>query len=346
MRPVPEPPFGVVYRCRPASDTGMSNDDSDKARARLEQVAEFRRQGAFGRARLALRALGRTRMAATLGSKTTLGLPRALHAAHLDLAEIEADPMARIAWRYHMVPPADVLAPFTALSAFGKARAVALSRTPVPPVLHQIWVGPAPVPGSTAAWAFLARRRGFRYRLWRERDLARLGIDRAPAFRTMMERRDWCGAADIAQYHILAREGGVCMDCDWYPARDDTGLADALPMVGLSALADDTPRAVATGSPFLDASLIAAPADHPVMHHLNAVLPDVIDTLPDAPAWWVTGSLIFTLVARCSPVSVAPHGTVAGTLPSGAPPDAVAALRADAMARADGFMIRWKSCAT
>ncbi len=47
-----------------------------------------------------------------------------------------------------------------------------------------------------------------------------------------MEAGDLPGAVDVARYFILHAQGGIYLDCDWYPARDDLSFADVLPLIG------------------------------------------------------------------------------------------------------------------
>ncbi|WP_102108695.1 glycosyltransferase [Oceaniglobus roseus] len=310
----------------------------DEARARLDAAGELRAAGDLAGARAVLDGLRGDGAPDAMGPLTALGLPRRLHAAYLKLAKAEGDAAARIALQYFLVPPPEALSALARMPDEARRACSAAARAAVPDVLHQVWIGPAPVPPACAAWAGVARRNGFEYRLWREDDLEIAGFTDAPAFRERLERGDYPGAVDAARYLILAREGGVYLDCDWYPARDDLGLAEALPMLGLAALAEDTPRLTGAGSPFLTNSLIACPPAHPVMAHLNAILPDVVATLPGGPAWWVTGPLIFTLVAAQAPVTLAPRGLVQGNLAKGA-----GAAELDAMREtAGGFLIGWK----
>ena len=95
------------------------------------------------------------------------------------------------------------------------------------------------------------------------------------------------------------------MDCDWYPTRNDVGFDDFLPMIGLAATAEDIPRNTGKGGLLLGNSIIATPPQHPVFTRLSDILNDVMKELPNAPAWWATGPLIFTLVARGGSITLA-----------------------------------------
>jgi mannosyltransferase OCH1-like enzyme len=309
----------------------------------LEAAARLRETGDFAGARSLLAALADHPDAAALGETTSLGLPRRLHAAMLRLAKAEGDLIRRIGYQFHLVPDPDRLAALTRATTAERRAIADANRMPVPRVIHQIWIGPLPPPPATAAWASHAGAQGYAYRLWREADLAALGLMETPAYRDMLDRADYPGAVDVARYAILAREGGIYLDCDWYPARDDIGFHDLMPLTGLTALAEAIPRNTGAGSLLLANSFIAAPPRHPVFARLIATLPAVLAEMPRAPAWWSTGPLIFTLMARMGSVTIADAALVAATLKRAAPPSEVAAIRASAEPREAGLLIGWKS---
>jgi mannosyltransferase OCH1-like enzyme len=309
----------------------------------LEAAAALREAGDFAGARALLAALADHPDAQSLGEKTSLGLPRRLHAAMLRLAKAEGDLISRIGYQFHLVPDPARLAALARATAAERRAITEANRQPVPHTIHQIWIGPHAPPPATRAWATHAAAQGYAYRLWREADLAALGLMDAPAYRDMLARDDYPGAVDVARYAILEREGGIYLDCDWYPARDDIGFHDVMPLLGLTALAEETPRNTGAGSLLLANSFIAAPPAHPVLARLNAALPTVLAEMPRAPAWWSTGPLIFTLMARMGSLTLADATLVAATLKRGAPASEVAAIRASAEVRGAGLLIGWKS---
>ncbi|MES2435981.1 MAG: glycosyltransferase [Pseudomonadota bacterium] len=297
----------------------------------------------FDAATAILAALTADRDIVALPAQTALGLPRRLHAALLHLAKAKRDPVARAGYQFHLVPPAELLAPLFRFSAAEQRGIVAANRRAVPRVIHQIWIGSLPVPAAVAAWRHHAAVQGYGYRLWQEADLARLGLPNQPVFAAMLARGDYPGAVDVARYAILAAEGGIYLDCDWYPARDDIGFHNLLPLIGLTAWAETVPRQTGLGGLLLGNSFIATPPNHPALHRLNAALPQVLDLLPEAPAWWSTGPLVFTLAARGGAVSVAPQTLVAGALADRAAVAEVDAMRALALQGDSGLLIAWKS---
>lgn len=292
---------------------------------------------------LRLRELAADPDRAVLGPPTALGLPRKLHSARLKVAKAAGDAVSRLGLQATGVPPPELLAPLFAVSAAERLALTEAARRPVPKVLQQIWIG-GRGPASCAAWAAYAGRHGWRHKLWNEAQLAAAGVTQDPLYRAMLQAGDLPGAADVARYHVLSREGGVYLDCDWYPARDDVPLEAALPMLGLAALAERAPRVTSAGCMLVSNALIAAPPHHPVFARLTAALPAVAQALPDGPAWWVTGPLPFTLAGRGGPLAVLDAGIVAAVLPRGAPMAEVEAVRARTAAEdGPGLLIGWKS---
>ncbi|MCO5732353.1 glycosyltransferase family 32 protein [Rhizobium sp. SSA_523] len=299
--------------------------DHGAARTRLDQLAADAQEDA------------------ALGPRTMLGLPRKVHSTYLKLAKAERRTVERMGLQQSLVPPPELLAPFIRFTSAERRAMNAINREPVPRILHQIWIGSLPLPQGSEAWRDHAQAHGLTYRLWREEDLSQLGVMEDPVFAHMLAAGDYPGAVDLARYAVLAAEGGIYLDCDWYPARDDVSFADLLPMTGLAALAEDTPRATGMGSLLLSNAFIMIPAGHPVFQRMLAILPEVIRLLPDGPAWWSTGPLIMTLLMRGTSVLVADAGLVSRTLPRRAAFAAVEEARAQTLADDGGLLIGWKS---
>ncbi|WP_421358788.1 glycosyltransferase family 32 protein [Agrobacterium rosae] len=295
----------------------------------------------LGEARAILDELSNAHNGHLMGETTALGLPRRLHSVFLALAKAQGDAVSRVGYQYHLVPSPDVFQPYGRFSADERRLIAAKNREAVPHIIHQIWIGDKPVPVSTGAWAAHAKKHGYEYRLWRESDLEREGVLSNPIFAGMLAERDYPGAVDVARYIILSKLGGIYLDCDFYPARDDLSFGDILPMIGLTAFAEDVPRKTGQGSVLLANSFIATPPAHPVFTRMIEVFPAILETLPKAPAWWATGPLIFTVVARSGSVSLAGGDFVAAFLPDRSPLSAVEAARADV--KGDGLLIACKS---
>lgn len=297
----------------------------------------------FEGAEALLAALSRDPAISGLPAQTALGLPRRLHAALLHLAKARGDAVAKVGFQFHLVPPIEILAPLFRFSTEEQQLITVANRAPVPRILHQIWIGNLPVPAAVAAWRQHAAIQGYEYWLWQEADLEQLGLLDQPVFAAMLAKKDYPGAVDVARYAILAKMGGIYLDCDWFPARDDISFHHLLPLTGLTALAEEVPRQTGLGGLLLANSFIATPPDHPALYRLNVLLSQALDLLPEAPAWWSTGPLVFTLAARGGSVSLGPQTLVAGALPQSANLAELTALRAQAVCDDGGLLIAWKS---
>lgn len=312
---------------------------SDKAwfDAQLDRIAALTAAGDFDAAGTLADDLAGHRTDA-MGPPTLAGLPRRLHAARLRLARARGDQIAKLGWQATQGPGLDALLPLAVLTPDERRQAAAMAATPVPRILHQIWIGELPPPPSVAAWRAWAVLNGREYQLWDEAALDRIGATENPVYRQMLAQGDYPGAVDVARYLVLDVVGGIYLDADFHPARDDADFDDFIAPTGLSALPEDTPRITGRGPMLLTNALIAAPAGHPVMRALIRILPQAVAALPRGPAWWVTGPLIFTLLARLCPVGLAAHDIVAGHLPRSADGADLQRFR-----RGAGLLIDWKS---
>lgn len=326
----------------------MTNTDNPRAFARtiIACCLEEARAGDIAGAQARLDTLaGNAELVARaeLGPPTALGLPRKLHAANLRLAKISGDRLRVIYLQFMFIPDPQVMADIGRYDAEERRAIARLGSKNVPRILHQIWIGDLPQPPSIDAWRRHCAKFGFEYRLWGAAELLAEGFDQHPAFGAMMAHKDYPGAADVARYLLLEKLGGIYLDADWYPARDDVGFEDFMALVGFTAMAEKTPRLTRAGGLLLANYFIAAPAAHPALRRIIEAIPRMMDDLPDAPAWWSTGPVIFTNAALGAGVTLATADMVATSLPRGAPFAAVEAARNEAMRTGDGFLIDWKS---
>ena len=317
--------------------------DLSNMKKRLKEADTLRIAGKFDDARKILDTLARDTTLELLNQQTSLGIPRQLHSAQMKLAKAEKDTLRSVGYQYHLVPPPELLNRFAGFSS-GERRAIAqLNRVAVPRSIHQIWIGSMPAPEGSLAWARHARQHGYDYKLWREADLRAIGMEDNSLYMHRVESGDLPGAVDIARYVVLERQGGIYLDCDWYPAREDISFHDLLPMNGLTAMAETKPRNTGKGSLLLSNAMLLAPPAHPVFTRLLAALDEVVDALPDAPAWWATGPLIFTLMSRGGSITLADSAFLAGSLPQDTPLSDVDLWCRQAQQDDLGLLLLWKS---
>lgn len=320
---------------------------SSKARLnqRLEEAASLRQSGSFREAFDILVSVQSDPDVALLGHITSLDLPRRLHSAFLQLAKAEKDAIRKLGLQYHLVPPPDILNKYARFTIAERKAINAANRQSVPRKVHQIWIGPDQVPVGTSAWQNHAKANGYEYALWQEDSLRDLGLQENTVYQQMLSKGDLPGAVDVARYIILERLGGIYLDCDWYPVRDDISFHDLLPMTGLVTMAEDTPRNTGKGSILLANSFIAAPPHHPVFARLNAAMADVTKELPKAPAWWSTGPLLFTLMCRGGSVTLADADFVAGKFSQQTPFSQVKDWCEQSRSADSGLLLAWRSWA-
>jgi mannosyltransferase OCH1-like enzyme len=114
-------------------------------------------------------------------------------------------------------------------------------------------------------------------------------------------------------------------------------------MKGICAMAEDIPRNTGKGGLLLANSLIMAPPDQPVVARVLASLDEVNTTLPDAPAWWATGPLLFTLMCRGGSMTLIDSDIVAGSLPQETPIAEVEAWCRASEKKDGGLLLSWTS---
>src|SRR5690606_18767605 len=89
-------------------------------------------------------------------------------------------------------------------------------RERIPKLVHLIWIGEREPPWACMEWwtrELVAAHPDWKVELWRDADIARLGLENA---REYAQAAELCGKADIARYEIVWRRGGVYVDADSY----------------------------------------------------------------------------------------------------------------------------------
>ena len=83
----------------------------------------------------------------------------------------------------------------------------------IPPIFHQIWVGPKPFPEKYKKWQKTWQTMpGWRYKLWTDKDLDDFPFVNRDLF---LKEKNMGARADILRMEILYQEGGVYIDTDF-----------------------------------------------------------------------------------------------------------------------------------
>lgn len=173
--------------------------------------------------------------------------------------------------------------------------------TAIPRKVHQIWIGHRPPPeASIGYWRKYCARYGYEHHLWREEDLARIGVLDLSEYQYYVRKRIYAAAVDVARIHVVASEGGLYVDCDIIPYDVGYPMHELLAMRGLMLLPAKTMRDLGRGAFFCTNAMFASTAGHPVLEVMKAAIPKAIAALGHTPAWWITGACLLTWVARGS----------------------------------------------
>ena len=150
-------------------------------------------------------------------------------------------------------------------------------RAPIPKVVHQIWIGPHPVP---LKWIETWREQhttaypDWKHMLWRDDDILAL---LPPHLKRIYDKLDQlCLKADVARYVILEKFGGVYLDADlaWLggPGLDTVTAAQAV-----VAAFEATPSSGWGLDERISNAVIGVPRNHPLMTHvLNSIVNDFL----------------------------------------------------------------------
>lgn len=79
----------------------------------------------------------------------------------------------------------------------------------IPKIIHQVWLGPAPLPDTGWPQSIRAKHPDWEYRLWTDTNVAELGCDHLfPPCKTYSAR------ANVARLYAVWRYGGMYLDMD------------------------------------------------------------------------------------------------------------------------------------
>ncbi len=170
-----------------------------------------------------------------------------------------------------------------------------VNTSPVPRIIHQIWIGhKAPPEATFAAWSDHAKKHGYEYKVWTEKEVAELDVLKLKAFHTFRERGTFAACADLIRYEVLFKFGGIYIDADIYPLTT-RALHDRINPYGMTVFAETGARQHPTTAGTLFAnSFIATPAGNPVFSRILGKIDDVLDNIPGIPVWMAPGPYMFT----------------------------------------------------
>lgn len=202
-------------------------------------------------------------------------------------------------------PPASARVDIADRKEFARAVGRWFRRHPqrIPPIIHQIWIGPNTPPWEwidTFRRDFVAAFPHWEHRLWTEREVKALSLANQSLYDAEPE---FCGKADILRYELLDRFGGIYIDADarWL---NDAPLDDLRMLTGESGLfaGRENAHTLANG-------VIGCSAGNPLMRLLVRTLPfsyEVIRRQKNLAPWIATGPRFLTEVLAGLPVTVFP----------------------------------------
>ena len=98
----------------------------------------------------------------------------------------------------------------------------------IPKILHQIWIGPNPIPENCLKYseAWKKNHPDFEYRLWTNDNLPALPLKVKAQMDRYGLRKKWAFQADILRYFLIKEYGGVYADIDIENYKPITPLLD------------------------------------------------------------------------------------------------------------------------
>ena len=147
----------------------------------------------------------------------------------------------------------------------------------VPKIIHQIWFGdPSRLDKARIAqWKMYAELFDYKYFLWSEiNDLAVKSFMEPRNYDLLIELRkrgNYWSASDVLRYELMKRFGGVYVDVDFFPPRDEHGSVDLEEIVnfhGLTLMTENLGRNVGATALFAANGLIICPPNHPILCEL------------------------------------------------------------------------------
>ena len=86
------------------------------------------------------------------------------------------------------------------------------TETRIPKVIHQIWVGPHPLPKKYLQWQKTWQALGWTYKLWTDKEVEVFPLINKDLY---YNEKNYVARADILRIEILYKEGGLYVDTDF-----------------------------------------------------------------------------------------------------------------------------------
>ena len=163
----------------------------------------------------------------------------------------------------------------------------------VPKIIHQIWVGPRPIPTKwTQTWEKFCTENGFTYKLWGEAEINTL-LKHHPAKDLYDTQQQHSAKSDIARFEILAAHGGIYVDADTVFLSQN--VKHLLNWKGLVVVPDPDPN-----NKLIRTGIIGCTQGHPFIKFLSETMNTVIGSRQKMfgyayeASWITTGPAYFS----------------------------------------------------
>lgn len=145
----------------------------------------------------------------------------------------------------------------------------------VPKIIHQICfvAETEEQEKKTKEWENYADKFNYGYKKWNAKDwkyfLSMIPPHRVSFIRSLLKENHLPEAASVIRYEILRRLGGIYIDINYSPPRDEKGdwidLGILLNFKGLTVMTEKLGRNIKEGALFVSADFIMTPSFHPVI---------------------------------------------------------------------------------
>lgn len=98
----------------------------------------------------------------------------------------------------------------------------------IPKIIHQIWIGPNPIPEKVKGYCELAKSKfsDYEYMFWNNDNIPELPTKCQNQIKKYEKKQKYAFVADILRYYILNEYGGVYLDVDFIVYNNFSELID------------------------------------------------------------------------------------------------------------------------